>query len=83
MGVSNFITIKSRVQNKDVVDKITAALHRQAQIDARRIWITINDGTVVLHGQVSSWSEAQAARQAAAAAPGVKGRESARDRSLT
>jgi len=65
-----------------VVDKITAALHRQAQIDARRIWMTINDGTVVLHGQVSSWSEAPA-RQAAAAAPGVKASESARDRSLT
>lgn len=70
-GVTNRVVVQPSVREKDVMAKITAALHRQAQIDARRIWVTSDDGHVTLHGQVSSWSEAEAARKAAAAAPGV------------
>ena len=76
MGVSNFVVVKGRVRNKEVKDRITEALHRQAQIDARRIWLTAQGGTVVLHGQVSSWSEAESARKAATGAPGVSKVES-------
>jgi osmotically-inducible protein OsmY len=70
-GVSNLVVVKGPVRNKEVKDRITEALHRQAQIDARRIWLTVQGGTVVLYGQVSSWSEAESARKAATAAPGV------------
>jgi osmotically-inducible protein OsmY len=70
-GVTNRVIVKPAVQYKDIKAKITEALHRQAQIDARRIWLTTDDGHVTLHGQVSSWSEAWAARNAAASAPGV------------
>ena len=70
-GVTNRLVVQPSVREKDVMAKITAALHRQAQIDARRIWVTAEDGHVTLHGQVSSWSEAEAARKAAASAPGV------------
>jgi osmotically-inducible protein OsmY len=70
-GVTNRVLVKPAVHEKDVKAKITEALHRQAQIDARRIWLTSEDGHVTLHGQVSSWSEAAAARKAAEAAPGV------------
>ena len=70
-GVSNRVVVQPSVREKDVMAKITAALHRQAQIDARRIWVTFEDGHVTLHGQVSSWSEAEAARKAAGSAPGV------------
>lgn len=70
-GVTNRVIVQPAVREKDVKAKITAALHRQAQIDARRIWLTAEDGHVTLHGQVSSWSEAEAAKKAAASAPGV------------
>src|ERR1700693_1556054 len=70
-GVTNRVIVKPAVHYKDVKAKITEALHRQAQIDARRIWLTTDDGHVTLHGQVSSWSEAAAARKAAESAPGV------------
>jgi len=71
MGVSNRVIVKPAVHDKDVKAKISQALHRQAQIDARRIWLTTDDGHVTLHGNVSSWSEAAAAKKAAASAPGV------------
>lgn len=70
-GVTNRVVVKPRIKTKDVQAKITEALHRQAQIDARRIWLTSDDGHVTLHGQVSSWSEAEAAKKAASSAPGV------------
>jgi osmotically-inducible protein OsmY len=70
-GVTNHVVVTPRIKTKDVQAKITEALHRQAQVDARRIWLTTEDGHVTLHGQVSSWSEAQAAKKAAASAPGV------------
>jgi osmotically-inducible protein OsmY len=70
-GVTNRVIVKPAVHYKDVKAKITEALHRQAQIDARRIWLTTEDGHVTLHGRVSSWSEAAAARKAAESAPGV------------
>jgi osmotically-inducible protein OsmY len=71
MGVTNRVIVKPAVHDKDVKAKITEALHRQAQIDVRRIWLTTDDGRVTLHGNVSSWSEAAAAKKAAASAPGV------------
>lgn len=70
-GVTNRVIVKPSVHYKDVKEKITDALHRQAQIDARRIWLTTDDGHVTMHGQVSSWSEAAAAKKAAESAPGV------------
>ena len=71
LSVRNLVVVKPRPHNKEVMAKITEALHRQAQVDARRIWLESTDGTVILHGQVASWNEAETARKAAAAAPGV------------
>jgi osmotically-inducible protein OsmY len=70
-GVTNHVIVKPVPHYKDVKSKITETMHRQAQIDARRIWLTTDNGHVTLHGKVSSWSEAAAARKAAESAPGV------------
>ncbi|HEU4927884.1 MAG TPA: BON domain-containing protein [Vicinamibacterales bacterium] len=70
-GVTNNITLKPHVKTTDVREKIEAAFKRSAEIDARRINVTAQDGKVTLSGNVHSWTERQAAERAAWAAPGV------------
>jgi osmotically-inducible protein OsmY len=70
-AVVNLVKVKPKLQGKEIKAKITEALHRQAQLDARRIWLETSNGNVIVHGQVSSWNEAETARKAVAAAPGV------------
>lgn len=70
-GVTNNILLESYAKSTDVRDKIEAAFKRSAEIDARRINVTAQDGKIVLSGNVHSWAERKEAERAAWAAPGV------------
>jgi osmotically-inducible protein OsmY len=72
VGVTNSIAVTPRPSASDVKAKIEAALKRSAQVDARRINVSVADGKVTLSGNVHSWFERSEAHQAAWAAPGVK-----------
>lgn len=70
-GVTNTITIHPSLKAGDVRGKIEEAFRRSAEIDARRVNVTVQDGKVILSGNVRSFAERQEAEKAAWAAPGV------------
>jgi len=70
-GLTNLITLKPKSKASDVQNGVSQALRRNADLDARSIWVTADGGTVHLYGHVHSRHEKQAAEQAAFAAPGV------------
>lgn len=70
--VINNIAVQPVVRTAVVRDEIEAAFKRSAEVDARRISITADDGKIILNGNVHSWAERREAERAAWAAPGVK-----------
>ncbi len=70
-GILNDLTIKPPIKMADIKQKIEAALHRQANLDANDIDVGLDDSKVTLKGFVSSWREKDDASRAAWAAPGV------------
>jgi osmotically-inducible protein OsmY len=70
-GVINQIMIKPKVAAGDIKRRIEDALERQAEIEANRIVITVQDGKVRLDGKVRAWREREVIERAAWSAPGV------------
>ena len=70
-GVTNAIEVKPHAEPKEVKRKIMAALHRNAQVEANHIQISVKDGKVTLDGKVRAWYERGVVEQAAWSAPGV------------
>jgi osmotically-inducible protein OsmY len=71
VGVTNLITIRSRVTTGDVKDHIGKAFKRSAELEASGINVSVEGGKVSLSGKVHNWSDRRAAENAAWAMPSV------------
>lgn len=70
-AVLNQLQIESTASPNDIQQRISTALHRQAELEAANISVDVSDGAVNLRGTVhSAWGRREA-EQAAWSAPGV------------
>jgi osmotically-inducible protein OsmY len=70
-AVINLITVRPQMLAADIEQKISAAFHRHATIDAENITVDITGNKVTLRGEVRSLAEKEDAVNAAWAAPGI------------
>ena len=70
-GIINHVAVRAASTPTDIRKRITETLHRMADVDAHHISVALDGSVVTLEGDVSSWSERDAAAVAAAIEPGV------------
>jgi osmotically-inducible protein OsmY len=76
IGVTDVITVTPPASPERVREAIEDTFRREAEVDARHVSVDVTDHTARLYGHVHSLKEADAARAAAAAAPGIAAVES-------
>jgi osmotically-inducible protein OsmY len=69
--VVNYIAVAPQAMERDVRHRIVEALHRNANLDARQITVSVAGDKAILTGAVGSWLQRESAERAAANAPGI------------
>src|SRR5262249_5134524 len=69
--VVNYIVVAPQAVERDVRHRIVEALHRNANLDAHHITVTVVGTKAILEGTVSNWLQRESAERAAADAPGI------------
>jgi osmotically-inducible protein OsmY len=69
--IFNHITVAPLAAVHDVQRHIARALHRNADLDANRITVTVSGTTATLAGTVGTFLQRESAERAAAQAPGI------------
>ena len=70
-GVFNHIEVAAGAVTRDVRHRIVEALHRNADLDARHVAVSVFGGMATLTGSVTTWQQRETAERAAASAPGI------------
>jgi osmotically-inducible protein OsmY len=70
-GVTNLLTIKSRLSAANVKESIETAIERSALLDSEKIEVETKGNKVTLRGKVRNHAERDEAERVAWAAPGV------------
>lgn len=71
VGVTNNITVKSRVNTAHLQDDIQHALHRSIFFQPEKVRVSAQEGRIKLTGTVTSWMDRRTAGMTAWAAPGA------------
>lgn len=71
VGVTNQITLKAQIPPVDIRNRITEALKRHAEREAKNVEVSVNGSVVTLRGKVDSWPDRMAAQGATWSAPGI------------
>jgi osmotically-inducible protein OsmY len=70
-GIINLIEVRQTVTADEVQHAIEASLRRNAELDAHRIGVDVDESRVILSGSVRSWREREEAAEAAGGLPGI------------
>ena len=71
-SVLNHLRIIPGPAERNVRHRIVEALHRNADVDARHVTVTVSGDIATLTGTVSTWLQRTTAERAAAVAPGIR-----------
>jgi osmotically-inducible protein OsmY len=72
LGVLNHIDVSPKTVQRDVRRRIVQSMHRNADLDARHVEVSVTADVVTLTGTVGSWSQREAAERGAGSAPGIR-----------
>jgi osmotically-inducible protein OsmY len=69
--IHNHIEVAADAVVRDVRHKIVQALHRNADLDAKALSVTVTGGVATLEGTVTTWQQRDTAERAASDALGI------------